>query len=236
MFLSTAYADGISSILKNDASLSDYFTSQFQNLTPLKILIGLGVGCLVGLLIAFVYKRCYRGVLYSPSFAMTLMMLTLITTPVVMCIKSDIAPSMGMVGALSIVRFRTAVKDPMDTVFMFWSLAAGVITGAQLYTVAIIASVVLGILMLVISLFKFKKSMPYILVLRFEDRAKAEVQALLRRFPQGRLKNKTVSRGLIELTIEMNVNDSEIALMDRFADISGVHDASLISYTGDIVA
>ena len=78
--------------------------------------------------------------------------------------------------------------------------------------------------------------MPYILVLRFEDRAKAEVQALLRRFPQGRLKNKTVSRGLIELTIEMNVNDSEIALMDRFADISGVHDASRISYTGDIVA
>ena len=117
MFISTAYASA-SSIIKNDASLSDYFLSQFENLTPWKIIIGLVMGCIVGLVIAFVYKRCYRGVLYSPTFALTLMMLTLITTPVVMCIKSDIALSMGMVGALSIVRFRTAVKDPMDTLLV----------------------------------------------------------------------------------------------------------------------
>ena len=91
------------------------------------------MGCLVGLIIAFVYKRCYRGVLYSPTFALTLMMLTLITTPVVMCIKSDIALSMGMVGALSIVRFRTAVKDPMDTAYMFWALTMGILLGAELY-------------------------------------------------------------------------------------------------------
>ena len=113
MFISTAYA-GVGDIVKNDSSLSSYFLSQFENLTPWKIIIGLIMGCLVGLIIAFVYKRCYRGVLYSPTFALTLMMLTLITTPVVMCIKSNISLSMGMVGALSIVRFRTAVKDPME--------------------------------------------------------------------------------------------------------------------------
>ena len=110
--METTASTSISSLLKNDMSLSQYFTNQFVSLTPWKILIGLLFGCLVGLIIAFVYKRCYRGVLYSPTFALTLMMLTLITTPVVMCIKSDIALSMGMVGALSIVRFRTAVKDP----------------------------------------------------------------------------------------------------------------------------
>ena len=131
MFISTAYASGVSSLIKGDSSLSDYFLSQFQNLTPWKIAIGLGMGLLVGLIIAFVYKRCYRGVLYSPTFAMTLMMLTLITTPVVMCIKSDIALSMGMVGALSIVRFRTAVKDPMDTAYMFWALTMGILLGAD---------------------------------------------------------------------------------------------------------
>ena len=97
--METTAGNSISSVLRNNTSLSEYFTSQFVSLTPWKILIGLLMGCLVGLIIAFVYKRCYRGVLYSPSFALTLMMLTLITTPVVMCIKSDIALSMGMVGA-----------------------------------------------------------------------------------------------------------------------------------------
>ena len=143
MFISTAYAAGVKSILKNDASLSDYFQSQFEKLTPWQIVLGLALGCIVGLIIAFVYKRCYRGVLYIPTFAMTLMMLTLITTPVVMCIKSDIALSMGMVGALSIVRFRTAVKDPMDTAYMFWALTMGILLGAELYIHAL--AVVLGI-------------------------------------------------------------------------------------------
>ena len=143
MLFSTAYADGVKSILKNDSSLSNYFLSQFENLTPWKIVIGLVMGFIVGLIIAFVYKRCYRGVLYSPTFSMTLMMLTLITTPVVMCIKSDIALSMGMVGALSIVRFRTAVKDPMDTAYMFWALTMGILLGAELYVHAL--AVVLGI-------------------------------------------------------------------------------------------
>ena len=143
MFISIAFADGAASLIKNDSSLSSYFLSQFENLTPWKIVIGLAMGCLVGLIIAFVYKRCYRGVLYSPTFAMTLMMLTLVTTPVVMCIKSDIALSMGMVGALSIVRFRTAVKDPMDTAYMFWALTMGILLGAELYVHAL--AVVLGI-------------------------------------------------------------------------------------------
>jgi NhaP-type Na+/H+ or K+/H+ antiporter len=143
--METGATTSLSSVLKNDVSLSEYFTNQFINLTPWKILIGLLIGCLVGLIIAFVYKRCYRGVLYSPTFALTLMMLTLITTPVVMCIKSDIALSMGMVGALSIVRFRTAVKDPMDTAYMFWALTMGILLGAELYVHALMVVLVISV-------------------------------------------------------------------------------------------
>ncbi|MDY4139202.1 MAG: DUF4956 domain-containing protein, partial [Eubacteriales bacterium] len=91
----------VSNITKNSSGLSAYFAQQFASLTPMKVVIALALGFLVGVIIAFVYKKCYRGVLYSPTFAMTLVMLTLITTPVVMCIKSDLSLSMGMVGALS---------------------------------------------------------------------------------------------------------------------------------------
>ena len=229
MFLSTAYADGISSILKNDASLSDYFTSQFQNLTPLKILIGLGVGCLVGLLIAFVYKRFYRGVLYSPSFAMTLMMLTLITTPVVMCIKSDIALSMGMVGALSIVRFRTAVKDPMDTAYMFWALTMGILLGAELYVHALIVVLAISLILMLMTFIKFRNPNAYLLVVHYDDYAEQDITQLLRRtVRQRKLRSKTVTRSGAEMTVEVRL-DSKQDLVSAVLNIEGVHDATLVA-------
>ncbi len=229
MFLSTAYADGISSILKNTASLSDYFTSQFQNLTPLKILIGLGVGCFVGLLIAFVYKRCYRGVLYSPSFAMTLMMLTLITTPVVMCIKSDIALSMGMVGALSIVRFRTAVKDPMDTAYMFWALTMGILLGAELYVHALIVVLAISLILMLMTFIKFRNPNAYLLVVHYDDYAEQDITQLLRRtVRQRKLRSKTVTRSGAEMTVEVRL-DSKQDLVSAVLNIEGVHDATLVA-------
>ena len=122
----------------NDASVNEWFTQQMASLTPMKMLLALLMGFIVGLIIALVYRKAFRGVLFSPSFANTLIMLCMITTPVVMCIKSNIALSMGMVGALSIVRFRTAVKDPLDTAYMFWSLTMGILLGAELYTIALV--------------------------------------------------------------------------------------------------
>ena len=159
------------SVLKHDISLSEYFTNQFVSLTPWKILIGLLMGALVGLIIAFVYKRCYRGVLYSPTFALTLMMLTLITTPVVMCIKSDIALSMGMVGALSIVRFRTAVKDPMDTAYMFWALTMGILLGAELFVHALMVVLVISVVLFLLTFLKFRSPNAYLLVVHYDDYA-----------------------------------------------------------------
>ena len=229
MFISTAYADGVKSILKNDASLSDYFLSQFENLTPWKIVIGLVMGCIVGLIIAFVYKRCYRGVLYSPTFAMTLMMLTLITTPVVMCIKSDIALSMGMVGALSIVRFRTAVKDPMDTAYMFWALTMGILLGAELYVHALAVVLGISVILMLMTFIRFRNPNSYLLVVHYDDYAEQEITQLLRRtVRQRKLRSKTVTRSGAEMTVEVRL-DSKQDLVSAVLNIEGVHDATLVA-------
>ncbi len=218
-----------SGILGKGASLSDYFLSQFENLTPWKIVIGLVMGCIVGLIIAFVYKRCYRGVLYSPTFAMTLMMLTLITTPVVMCIKSDIALSMGMVGALSIVRFRTAVKDPMDTAYMFWALTMGILLGAELFIHAIAVVLGISVILMVMTFFKFRNPNAYLLVVHYDDYAEPEITQLLRRtVKQRRLRSKTVTRSGAEMTVEVRL-DSRQDLVSAVLNIEGVHDATLVA-------
>ena len=227
--ISTAYAAGASSIIKNDASLSDYFLNQFENLTPLKIIIGLAMGTLVGLIIAFVYKRCYRGVLYSPTFAMTLVMLTLITTPVVMCIKSDIALSMGMVGALSIVRFRTAVKDPMDTAYMFWALTMGILLGAELFLHALATVLGISVILFVMTFVHFRNPNSYLLVVHYDEYAEAEITQLLRRtIKQRRLRSKTVTRAGAEMTVEVRL-DSKQDLVSAVLNIEGVHDATLVA-------
>ena len=228
MFISTAYA-GVGSLVKNDASLSDYFLSQFESLTPWKIVIGLVMGCLVGLIIAFVYKRCYRGVLYSPTFAMTLMMLTLITTPVVMCIKSDIALSMGMVGALSIVRFRTAVKDPMETAYMFWALTMGILLGAELYVHALAVVLGISVILMLMTFVRFRNPNSYLLVVHYDDYAEQEITQLLRRtVRQRKLRSKTVTRSGAEMTVEVRL-DSKQDLVSAVLNIEGVHDATLVA-------
>ena len=229
MFISTACAAGATSLIKNDSSLSQYFFSQFENLTPWKIAIGLGAAVIVGLLIAFVYKRCYRGVLYSPTFAMTLMMLTLITTPVVMCIKSDIALSMGMVGALSIVRFRTAVKDPMDTAYMFWALTMGILLGAELYLHALAVVLAIGLILMLMTFVRFRNPNAYLLVVHYDDYAEQEITQLLRRtVRQRKLRSKTVTRSGAEMTVEVRL-DSKQDLVSAVLNIEGVHDATLVA-------
>ena len=135
----------------NDATVTEWFSQQLANLTPTKMVLALAMGFLVGLIIALVYRKAFRGVLYSSSFATTLIMLCMITTPVVMCIKSNIALSMGMVGALSIVRFRTAVKDPLDTAYMFWALTMGILLGAGQFFLTVVVVICISGLIFMIS-------------------------------------------------------------------------------------
>ena len=219
----------VGNLVKADSGLSQYFAEQFANLTPMKMVIALLMGFVVGVIIAFVYKKCYRGVLYSPSFAMTLVMLTLITTPVVMCIKSDIALSMGMVGALSIVRFRTAVKDPMDTAYMFWALTMGILLGAELYVIALVVVLGISVVLFLMTFVKFTNPTAYLLVLHYDEEAEYDINQQLRRtVKQRRLRSKTVTRTGAEMTFEVRL-DNKQDLVAAMLNIDGVHDATLVA-------
>lgn len=221
------------SVIKN--SVLEGFSAS-GDLTWSRVLVTVAVAFVIGLFVYFIYKRTFTGVLFTKSFGLALILLSMVTATVIMTISSNLMLSLGMVGALSIVRFRTAVKDPMDTIYMFWVIAEGIMIGATQYLIALIAAVVIGVIMIVLSLFKFKKNKPFILVLRFAHAAKADVQRLLERFPEGKLKSKTVTKDMIELTIEMNMTGQDIGMMEKFLDIPGVYDASVVSYTGDVVA
>lgn len=213
----------------NNGGLSAYFAEQFASLTPIGVLIALVLGFAVGLIIAFVYKKCYRGVLYSPTFAMTLVMLTLITTPVVMCIKSDIALSMGMVGALSIVRFRTAVKDPMDTAYMFWALTMGILLGAELYVIALVVVLGIAAILFAMTFIKFSSPNAYLLVLHYEQDAEYEIEMQLKRMvKQHRMRSKTMTRAGTEMTVEVRLSDKQDVVTGMLS-IEGVHDATLVA-------
>ena len=219
----------VGNMVKADSGLSQYFAEQFANLTPMKMVIALLMGFVVGVIIAFVYNKCYRGVLYSPSFAMTLVMLTLITTPVVMCIKSDIALSMGMVGALSIVRFRTAVKDPMDTAYMFWALTMGILLGAELYVIALVVVMGISVVLFLMTFVKFTNPNAYLLVLHYDEEAEYDINQQLRRtVKQRRLRSKTVTRAGAEMTYEVRL-DNKQDLVASMLNIEGVHDATLVA-------
>ena len=212
----------------NDASVTEWFTQQMANLTPMKMVLALAMGFLVGLIIALVYRKAFRGVLYSPSFATTLIMLCMITTPVVMAIKSNVALSMGMVGALSIVRFRTAVKDPLDTAYMFWSLTMGILLGAELYTIALVVVAGISVAMLLLSFFRLRSPNTFLLVTHYDAAAEEDVMAFIKRIKTQRLRSKTVTPGGIELTVEVQLRE-RFDVVNKLLDMEGVHNATLVA-------
>ena len=210
-------------------NLTKWASEQMAALTPANVAWSIFCALLVGLMISFVYKRCYRGVLYSPSFGVTLILMTLVTTPVVMCIGTNVALSMGMVGALSIVRFRTAVKDPLDTAYMFWALVMGIILGAGMEIVAFVVVVLIGAVMFLLSLLQFSNPNAYLLVLHYDEDAEYEItQALRRSVKYRRLRSKTVTRGGAEMTYEVRL-DAKQDIVSIMLDIEGVHDATLVA-------
>ena len=219
-------------VIKNSV-LEDFSLS--ADLSIQSVLLTLILSFVCGLVIYWIYKRTFSGVMFSKNFAASLIMITMVTAMIIMPISTNVVLSLGAVGALSIVRFRTAVKEPMDTIFMFWGIATGLTLGARQYAVAGLGVLVIAALMMILSMFKFKKDRPYLLILSFSKEAKTEVQNALRKLPQGNLKSKTVSNGLIELTIEMSVREADFAVVETIAAIEGVNDASLISYAGDVV-
>ena len=217
----------------NKSAISNLFSS--QTITPaswLTIVFSLVLAFAVGLFIAFVYRKNYRGVMYSNNFVLTLVMMTLITCPVVMCIKESIQLSMGMVGALSIVRFRTAVKEPLDTAYMFWALTMGILLGAGQFFLTVLAVVGIGILITVVVNVQAKRMNSFLLVLRMGDEAERAANQIVAGLRTQQLKSKTVSSNGIEATYEIRV-DKPDALLNKLRSVQGVYDATLVSYSGE---
>ena len=219
-------------------SFSDIFKSSFlENVTSVSLLdmaLALVLAFGVGLFIFFIYKKTYAGVMYSSSFGVTLIALTMITTLVILAVTSNIVLSLGMVGALSIVRFRTAIKEPMDIAFLFWSIAVGIVLAAGLIPLAVFGSVVIGIILLVFANRK-DSSNPYIVVLSCEgnESEKSATEFLAQNTKKCTIKSKTARKGNVELNVEVRLKDDNTDFINALADMPGVQNAVLVSYNGD---
>lgn len=219
-------------------TFNDIFKSSFlENITSVSILdmvIALILAFGIGIFIFFVYKKTYQGVMYSSSFGTTLIALTMITTVVILAVTSNVVLSLGMVGALSIVRFRTAIKEPLEIAFLFWAIAAGIILAAGMVVLAVFGSAVIGLVLLI---FVNKKSHvnPYIVVLSCTD-SKAEktaIECLKENVQKCVVKSKTVTKDMIELNLEIRMKNDETDFVNTLAGLSGVNSAVLVSYNGE---
>ena len=208
---------------------SDFWASQFSSFTPASVLLVLICAVITGVIISAVYKITYRGVLYSPQFSMVLIMLVLITAPVVMAIGSNVALSMGMVGALSIVRFRTAIKEPLDTCYMFWAITMGILLGAQQYAIALVVVVGIGAILILLSFVRFRNPNAYLLVVHYDLAAEQDIETELRRGARSRrIRSKTVTHSGAEMTVEVRL-DNRTDIVRNVLAVAGVHDATLVA-------
>lgn len=222
-------------------SFSDVFKSSFlaniNSFSALDVILALGLSFVLGLFIFLVYKRTYSGVMYSDSFGVSLIAMSMITSLVIIAVTSNVVLSLGMVGALSIVRFRTAVKEPMDIAFLFWAIAVGIVLGAGLLPLAVIGSVIIGVVILVFSSRKIG-DIPYILVLNCENK-EAETQAaeiLKNNVKKMILKSKTVSSAGTELTYEVRIKNDDTEFINDLSKAEGVGNAVLVSYNGEYMS
>ncbi len=206
----------------------------FTKVSSFDVFFSLLVALVIALFIFYIYKTSFRGVVYSYNFNLSLLLMCVLTTIVIMTISTNVVLSLGMVGALSIVRFRTALKDPMDIVFMFWAIVAGITTGAGTYPIAIIGSLFVGLILLIFTKFKMKDTV-YIFVIHYNEEANDKVKAILNKMRYS-LKSKTVSNNNIELTVEMRIKGDNTAFVNEISSIEGVKDAVLVGYTGEYAA
>jgi len=206
-------------------------TSSFQDLTIERVLLSLIVTFGVTMFIFFMYRKTFSGVLYTRNFNVGLVLTGLVVTLVILPISSSLALSLGMVGALSIVRFRTAIKDPADIVFTFWAIAVGIISGAGLYMVAIVGSPVIGIFLFVLSRANFRSNDPYLLVVNYSNEAEEAVQKAV---PKHKLRSRTISPSGVELILEVRMKSKEASKVDELLKIKGVSNAALVSYNADV--
>ena len=186
------------------------------------------------LIIYYTYKNTYSGVMYNPRFNVSLIMITMVTTIVMVVIGSNISVSLGMVGALSIIRFRTAIKDPMDTAFMFWAITAGIMSGTGLYLVAIVGTLTLGLFFFLSNSIVFKTNSKYLCVLKYDESLEKEINEKLEDIKYT-LKSKSVVKGVVEMTFEVALKENDTSILDEFKKLD-IISSSIISYQNDFGA
>ena len=219
-------------------SFNDIFKSSYlENVTSVGIIdmsIALILAFCLGMFIFYTYKKTYSGVMYSSNFGVTLVALTMISTLVIMAVTSNVVLSLGMVGALSIVRFRTAIKEPLDIAFLFWAIADGIVLAAGMIPLAVIGSVAIGVILVI---FANKKSHnnPYIIVLQCDNQKNENkaLEYLEKQVERSVIKSKTVQKDLIELNIDIRMKEDNTDFVNTLADMQGVKSAVLVSYNGD---
>ena len=219
-------------------TFSDIFKSSFlENVTSVSVLdmvLCMALAFALGLFIYLIYKKTYAGVMYSASFGVTLVDMTMITAFVILAVTSNVVLSLGMVGALSIVRFRTAIKEPLDIAFLFWAIAAGIVLAAGMIPLAVFGSVLIGIIILIFANRK-ESTNPYIVVLRCEDhQSEAEAESFLRDYTKKlSVKSKTVRRGEVEVNYEVRLASENTDFINSLSEIPGVSSAVLVSFNGE---
>ena len=222
-------------------TFSDVFKSSFlsniNSFSMLDVLLTLGLSFVLGLFIFLIYKKTYQGVMYSDSFGVSLIAMSMITSLVIIAVTSNVVLSLGMVGALSIVRFRTAIKEPMDIAFLFWAIAVGIVLGAGLLPLAIIGSVIIGIIIVIFSTRKIGDT-PYILVVNCENEETENTANTLikEEAKKSVLKSKAVNKLGIELTYEIRIKDDNTGFVNKVSACEGVTNAVLVSYNGEYMS
>ena len=216
-------------------NFSDIFKNKFLNqvgsISPVDALITLGIAIAIGLVIFVIYKRTFSGVMYSSSFNMSLLLMVVITSVIIMTISSNVVLSLGMVGALSIIRFRTVIKDPVDIMYLFWAISMGIIVGAHQYIFALICVVVIAVLCFVMSALK-KNDKMYLVIVRYKHGSSAVVEKALKT-AGGKVRNKAVSKGGIETIVEVNSKIADSDFVEKLLSINGVVSAVLVNYNGE---
>ena len=219
-------------------TFNDIFKSSFlENVGAVSVLdmvLAMALAFGLGLFIFFIYKKTYAGVMYSSSFGVTLVALTMITTLVILAVTSNVVLSLGMVGALSIVRFRTAIKEPLDIAFLFWSIAAGIVLAAGMIPLAVFGSVLIGVIILVFANHKDMTN-PYIVVLTCDGHGSEEkaVAFLRENTKRCSVKSKSAQKGAVEINLEVRLKDDNTDFINTLSAMEGVHSAVLVSYNGD---
>ncbi len=222
-------------------TFSDVFKTSFlesvESFTATDLLIGMVFAVIISLFIFRVYKKTFTGIMYSPGFSLTLIGLCLVTTLVIMAVTSNVVLSLGMVGALSIVRFRAAIKDPMEIVFLFWSIAVGIVIGAGMIPLALTGSIIIGVILMIFANRK-QTGTPYILILNCENDTAEKVATEAARSSVSKFltKSKTVNSSGIEVTAQVRLKDETTSFINTISALEGVRNATLVSYSGEFVS